>query len=238
MRKYTRYVTAALLAASMVGLAIAQRQGGGGFGFGGGPATLINSKTVLADIKATDDQVAKLRDWAKDYQSKMFASFKDFKDLSKEERAERMAKTTDDAWKSVGEILKDEQVKRLKQIDLQVAGAQAYSRKEVAEALKISEDQRGKMQDAGMALFQEMRDLREEYGLKGFGGPKLDADKQKEYDKKMAAITKDFNTKLQTVLTDEQKAKWKEMTGEPIDVAKVQAESRPQFGGGRKKKDD
>src|SRR5436309_3275652 len=80
MRKYARYATAFLLAAGMVGLAVAQqRQGGMGFG-GGGPAGLVNSKTVLADIKATDEQATKLKEWAKDYQAKQFASFKDFKD--------------------------------------------------------------------------------------------------------------------------------------------------------------
>lgn len=238
MRKYVRYATAALLAVGMVGLAAAQRQGGGGFGGGGGPANLINSKTVLADIKATDEQTTKLKEWAKDYQAKQFASFKDFKDLSKEERAERMAKNTEDAWKAIGGVLKEDQVKRLKQIELQVGGAFVYSRKDVAEALKISDDQKEKIRDASQSMFKEMQDLREEYGIKGFGAPKLDADKQKEYEKKSAAITKDLNAKVQGILTDEQKTKWKEMTGEPIDVAKVQAESRPQFGGGKRKKDD
>ena len=238
MRKIVRYSTAAILAAGMVGLAAAQqRQGGGGFGFGG-PATLVNSKTVQADIKATDEQVTKLKDWAKDYQAKQFSSFKDFKDLSKEERAEKMTAASEKAWKEIGEILKPEQVKRLKQIDLQVSGIRAYSNKEVAEALKITDEQKEKIRDAGMAMGKEMADLREEYGIKGFGGPKLDADKQKEYDKKLAAINKDLTTKVTGLLTDEQKAKWKELTGDPIDVAKVQAESRPTGGFTRKKKDD
>jgi len=208
MRKYARYATAALLAAGMVGLAIAQRQGGGFGGFGG-PAQLVNSKTVLADIKATDEQATKLKDWAKDYQAKTFASFKDFKDLSKEERAEKMAANTEKAWKDIGGILKEDQVKRLKQIEHQVAGPRAFSAKDVSEALNISDDQKEKIREAGMSVGKEMADLREEYGLKGFGGPKLDADKQKEYDKKLAAINKDFETKVQGILTDEQKKKWK-----------------------------
>ena len=203
------------------------RQFGGGFG-GGGPTQLINSKTVLADIKATEEQVTKLKEWAKDYQTKQFESFKDFKDLSKEERTEKMAAMTADAWKQIGEVLKPEQVKRLKQIELQTAGAGAYSRKEVVEGLKITEEQTGKIREASTSMFKDMADLREEYGLKGFG-TKLEADKQKSYDKKVAALTKELTGKVEDVLTADQKAKWKEMIGEAVDVPKVQTESRPQF---------
>src|SRR5262245_43666132 len=147
MRKYVRYATAALLAVGMVGLAAAQRQGGG-FGFGTGPAQLVNSKTVLADIKATDEQTSKLKEWAKDYQAKQFASFKDFKDLSKEERAERTAKSTEEAWKAIGGILKEDQVKRLKQIELQVGGTFVYSRKDVSKGLRLTDEQKDKITNA------------------------------------------------------------------------------------------
>ena len=171
---------------------------------------------LASDLKATDDQVSKLKEWAKEYQTAQFKSFADFKDLSNEEKAERRAKSTEEAWKAIGGVLKEDQVKRLKQIELQVGGAFVYSRKDVAEALKISDDQKEKIRDASQSMFKEMADLREEYGIKGFGAPKLDADKQKEYEKKSAAITKDLTTKIQGTLTDEQKTKWKEMTGEPF----------------------
>ena len=234
MRKFMRFTMVTLLA-TLVTLTVAQSRQGGGFGFGGtGPAQLINSKTVQADIKATDEQVTKLKEWAKEYQAKQFAAFKDFKDLSKEERTEKQAALTAEAWKGVATVLKDDQVKRLKQIDLQVAGVRAYSTKEVSEGLKITDDQKGKIQDAGQSMFKDMAALREEFGIKGFGGAKLEADKQKEYDAKVAKLNKEMRAAVEAALTDEQKKKWKEMTGDPIDVAKVQAESRPTFG---KKKD-
>ena len=232
MRNKLRYVMALLLAV-MVGLTVAQsRQGGGGFG-GTGPNQLVNSKTVLADIKATEEQVTKLKEWAKEYQGKQMEFFKGIKEMSKEERTEKQAALTADAWKGIGKVLKEDQVKRLKQIELQVAGTGAYFRPDVIEALKITDDQKGKLQESLGGMFKDVQALREEFGLKGFG-TKLEADKQEEYDKKFAKLNKEAMSAVQDVMTDDQKKKWKEMTGDPIDVPKVQAETRPNFG---KKKD-
>jgi hypothetical protein len=233
VKKFMRVAMVTLLA-TMVMLTVAQsRQFGGGFG--GGPAGLVNSKTALADIKATEEQVEKLKEWAKDYQGKQMEFFKGFKDMSKEERTEKQAALTADAWKGIGKVLKEDQVKRLKQIELQVAGVGAFMRPDVSEALKITDDQKGKIGESMGGMFKDMQALREEFGLKGFGGAKLEGDKQKEYDKKLAKLTKEMMSTVQDAMTDDQKKKWKEMVGDPIDVQKVQAESRPNFGNFKKK---
>ena len=38
--------------------------------FGGGPTTLISAKAVQDDLKLSEDQVAKVKDWAKDFREK------------------------------------------------------------------------------------------------------------------------------------------------------------------------
>lgn len=238
MLKFMRVAMVTLLA-TLVMLTVAQsRQFGGGFGLGGGPAGLVNSKTAMADIKATEEQVEKLKEWAKEYQGKQMEFFKGAKDLSKEERTEKQAAMTKDAWEAVGKVLKEDQVKRLKQIELQVAGTGAFMRADVSEALKITDDQKGKIGESMGSLFKDMKELNEEFGIKGFGGfggAKLEGDKKKDYDKKLAKLNKEMMAAAQDAMTDDQKKKWKEMTGEPIDVQKVQAESRPQFGNFKKK---
>src|SRR5258708_39233263 len=70
MRK-SRLVTAAALFIGVLALVQAQpgRQfGGGGFG---GPTTLINNAAVQAELKMTDDQVAKAKEWAKEEGAKI-----------------------------------------------------------------------------------------------------------------------------------------------------------------------
>jgi len=241
-----RFATAVALAAGLVGLAFAQRGGGGfGGGFGQtGPAQLINSKTVQADLKASEEQVTKLKDWAKGWATKSREMMQEkLKDVPMEERFQKMAEVnaeiSKEAYTEIGKVLDEKQVKRLKQIELQLAGTRALSMKDVSEGLKITEEQTTKIREIGMASFKDRQDLNEEYGVKGFGPPKLEGDKQKEYQKKLDAITKDVETKTMAVLTDEQKKKFEEMTGEKVDVAKIRQElPAPMFGGGKKKKDD
>ena len=244
--RFTRGAVAAVLVAGLGGLAaLAQPPGGGrGFGFGGGgPAQLVNSKTVQKELKIDEDQAGKLKEWAKEWSGKVREKMQEaLKDVPMEERFQKMgalmAEMNKDAYKEIGAVLKEDQVKRLKQIEVQVAGSRAFSLPHVKDALKITEEQEEKIRDVGRTSFKEIAELREEYGLKGFGGPKLEPDKQKEYDSKLAAITKDILDKTLATLTDDQKKAYKELTGEVVDVAAIQRENVPQFQGKRKKKDD
>jgi hypothetical protein len=231
MTKFLRVATAALLATTLV-LTAARSQS---FLLAGGPAGLVTSKTVTDDIKATDEQVQKLKAWAKEHQDKQREFFKAFKDSSDGERAKQRTALTADAWKAVGKVLKDDQVKRLKQIELQVAGTSAFSRPEVAEALKITDDQKDRIEESLGFVAEDLQALNKEFGGNGFFPPKLDNNKKKEYDAKLAELSKKRTIAMYDGLTADQKAKWKEMTGDPIDVAKVQAESRPNFGNFKKK---
>lgn len=242
MRKPVRWAFAAVMAAGMVGITVAQDQPrprggfGGGFGFGG-PTTLLRSKTVREDLKISDDQAKKLQEWGKEYATKSQETMREkMKDIPRDQFREKMgaimAEATADAYKQIGTILDEKQVARLKQIDVQQSGTRALSRADVQESLKISDEQKEKLrgisEDSGKAL----QELREEYGIRGFGPTNLDEAKQKEYDRKQAGIRKEVEDKTTAVLNDDQKAKWKELTGAPIDVAKVRDETRPQFGPG------
>jgi len=250
MRKMARFTMAVTLAAGLVGLAVAQqRQPGGGFGGGfgqTGPAQLINSKTVQGDLKATEEQVTKLKEWAKAWVTKSEEMRREkMKEVPQEERFQKgaaiQAEINKEAYTEIGKVLDEKQVKRLKQIELQMAGTRAYSQKDVAEALKITEEQVGKIREIGTASLKDRQELAEEYGIsfgKG-GGTKLEGDKLKEYQKKSEAINKDVATKTEAVLTDEQKKKFEEMIGEKVDLQKIRTELPAPMGfTGKKKKDD
>ena len=62
---------AVFVGAAGLSVAVQPPQGGGGRGFGGGGvAGLVKSKTVAADVKITDEQSAKLKDWSKEFAAK------------------------------------------------------------------------------------------------------------------------------------------------------------------------
>lgn len=244
MRKPVRWAFAAVMAAGMVGVTVAQerqRPGGGGFGGGmgfGGPTSLLRSKTVREDLKVTEEQGKKLQEWGKEYFAKTQETMREkMKDIPRDQLREKMgaimAEMQAETYKQIGTILDEKQVKRLREIDLQMSGTQVLTRGDVQEALKITDDQKEKLRGTGRDAFEAMRELREEYGIQGFGPPMLDEAKQKEYDRKLTGIRKEAETKTLAVLTDEQKSQWKKMTGEPIDVAKVREETRPQGGPGQ-----
>ncbi|OWK37952.1 hypothetical protein FRUB_07072 [Fimbriiglobus ruber] len=253
----TRLLMAVALVAGIGGLtALAQGPGGGrgGFGFGGGPTTLLRTKIVKEDLKVTDEQDTKIQAWAKEFATKTRETMTEkLKDVPMDERFQKMAEITAEnnktAYTELSSILKPEQITRLKQIGVQVAGARAFRDPEVVAALKLTDDQKDKVKDTLAASAKESQELRTEYGLgggrqgggKGKGKAAVDADKMKEYQKKNELITKETLTKVAATLTDDQKKTWQTLSGETFDVAKLQTEMAAQGGfggGGRKKKEE
>ncbi len=245
-----RLCAATVLLAGATTAAMAQPPGGGRGGMWGGgvqmgPANLVASKTVLADLKATDEQVEKLKTWSQEYNRKQFEGmrerFQEFQGLDPAEMRTKMAalqaENAKKAYDELATVLKPEQVSRLKQIVVQAAGPQAFAMPEVVAALKPTDEQKDKLKDATDAYRKEVGELRQEMGL-GFGGGKgerPDPAKMAEFQKKNAGMTKELMSKVSAMLTDDQKAEWKKLTGETVDMAKIQADMpRPQM----KKKDD
>jgi hypothetical protein len=189
-----------------------QQRGGRGGGVGGGFGTLalLSQKSVQNELKLSEDQVKKV----KELTDKQRESFRGLRDLSQEERQKKMQERTKANEKAVAEILKADQIKRVKQISWQLQGPRAFSDPAVADALKLTDQQKEKVK----TIQQETRTAR---GDRQGGGNREEARKKAE------AARKSANEKLMNVLTTEQKTKWKELTGEPFK-GEI---SRPQPGG-------
>jgi Spy/CpxP family protein refolding chaperone len=206
----------------------AQRQGGG---MGrGGQTILIMNKSVQEEIKLTDEQKDQVKEKMAGIQEKQKENFGKLKELSKEERGEKMAamqkEINAEVAKELSTILKPEQSKRLKQIERQQTVLVALTNdEEVVKVLKITEEQKEKLKALNEEFTKESGELRKSGGKDNF----------KETQEKVTALRKETTEKAVKVLTTEQAAKWKELTGEPFEV-------KNEFGGGgkgkRKKKDD
>jgi Spy/CpxP family protein refolding chaperone len=189
---------AAVLA--VVALAVPATWAQGRRGGGGGMLFLLSQKSVQEELKLSDDQVKKFTDLGE----KAREEFGKLRDLSREDRqkkAEELSKAND---KAIAETLKADQLKRLKQIHWQQQGARAFSDPEVATALNFTAEQKDKLKAVQEEAQKEMRALREN------GGNRDEARKKSE------EIRKASNDKQMAILTDEQKAKWKELLGEPF----------------------
>src|SRR5690242_6516035 len=104
----------------------------------GGFAMLIDNESVQKELNLDKDQVDK----AKEAVQKVRDAHKDelakLQDLGQDERRQKgqeLSRTiSEESLKALGDILKPEQVTRLKQIELQQAGDRAFTRPDVETA--------------------------------------------------------------------------------------------------------
>ncbi|MCE9566213.1 MAG: hypothetical protein K8U57_29680 [Planctomycetes bacterium] len=223
-----RFAVAGVLALGMVGLAQAQFRPGGGGG-GGGPAFLVGNKAVQEDLKLSEDQITKLKEWGKEFQKKAAEIRKDkgvefskggFGKIEPEMR-EKMdaanAEISKVAYKELADVLKKEQIDRLKQISTQQQGTGAFTNAEVVDALKLTAAQKDSVKGITGDLAKDTKEI--------FGEPtkgKPDFTKLEENMKKVQKLQKEYMGKLEDILDDSQKKIWKDLKGEAFDTSKLQ----------------
>ena len=231
------------------GLALAQppRGGGGPGGFGGGglgggglAGSIARVKALQEELKVDADQVEKLtsalnkaREEARDLNQKLFN-----RDTPAEERAEISKKIRDINEKAVSSALKPEQVKRLNQIENQQAGLNLFTRPDVIEKLKITDEQKEKITAINRELAADRRELMGSaspgggnrgpganrgqggrgQGGRGPGGPGGGMRPDPEVTKKLESLQKEAIASAVKVLTDDQQTAYKDMTGEPFTM--------------------
>ncbi len=189
--------------------AFAQGRGQRGFG-GGGAAMLVNNEAVQKELKLTEEQVTKGKEALQEITEKFREEMTKARELEGDEQRQKMreigTKQAEETYAALEKAWKPEQVKRLKQIGVQQQGLQAFMSPAVDKTLKLTDEQKEKVQ----GLMGEMRE--ETQGLFGGGGDPAEAMK------KMTTIRKEFTTKGVALLTPEQAKEWKDLTGDPFDV--------------------
>jgi hypothetical protein len=129
------------------------------------------------------------------------------------------------AYKELGDILKKEQVERLKQIDRQNMGINAFNDAEVVSALNLTDSQKTSIKGYTTDFGKDRADINKEAGI-GFGGKgggkgNFDPEKMQEATKKIQKVQKEYVGKAVDSLTDEQKKTWKGLIGEAFDLSKL-----------------
>jgi serine/threonine protein kinase len=173
---------------------------------------LLSQPAVQKDLKLSDEQVNNLEDlgrrrrdaWGKLYELRPEVWRISFEELVGQEQA-------------LAELLQPEQARRLRQIALQQAGADAFAAPEVILALHLSPEQ-----------LQRLRGVREEMHRA------MDAvhrtGPRSENWKKAEECWKAGRDQALQVLTEEQRASWKELLGEPFGNGSGRPPSRDGFG--------
>jgi serine/threonine protein kinase len=168
--------------------------GGEAFGVGG----LLTQESVQKDLKLSDDQVRAIAGLAE----------------KRKELAWGRRGPADEARRGVDleaneeacfEVLRPEQARRMRQVIWQQRGAHVFADPDVADALGLTPGQRA-----------DIKEIEEESWKAFFASmPHGPGEKHPDFSKR-DDFWKGVRDRLTAVLTDEQRAKWKEMTGEPF----------------------
>lgn len=218
MRTVLSLTALGVLIVLLVDASQAQQPGrfGGGRGFGG-PGFLLMNKGVQEELKITDEQKTKIAEITKEYGAKQRELFSGFQDLSNEEKRAKFKELQNDPkFKEISEgqtkaimaVLKPEQEKRFKQLQLQQEGVRAFQNETVVKELQITDEQKEKLKTIAEENGKEMRELFSE----------ATKDNRAEMQKKIRSLREEGMEKAVAVLNADQKSKWKELTGEPFEV--------------------
>ncbi len=133
---------------------------------------------------------------------------------------EQLEKLPDAVHKALAEVLNPKQQKRLRQIELQQRGVQAFLDARIQKELKISDEQKGSIKTVLEDSRKEMAEAFKDAKGGNFQGVR----------EKLASLRKETTEKVNGVLTSDQKKTWKDMLGDEFKL------ERQGFGGGEFKK--
>jgi hypothetical protein len=258
MKTIVRIAFAAAIAVAFAGSAQAQRQRpgtqpgqpgqpgmqpGGGFGQGGGSlrSMLHTSKPLQEELKLTDDQIAKFKEYSEKNAAQRGqggmggfggggggfggggfggGGFGGGSDLDTLESLKAQMKTVEERIEFVNKTLTKEQAERFAQLETQRLGIRAFTNTRIAKELKLTEDQKKRIAEINKDLGEEM--------AKTFGqrGQQQDQAARDEASKKRSQLTEFAMEAIEKELTGEQKSNWTKMVGTKFDMNKLR-EARP-----------
>jgi hypothetical protein len=196
--------------------------------FGRSQNTLVGlaaNEAVQKDLGCSQYEMNKLRDLQDRYRrvsqeelSGLGISFQNFRSLSDEQRnaasakmGEVYARKAAEFAPRLKELLSPDQLKRLRQIQIQAAGIDALLEPEMVADLQLSEEQK-----------TSLTALRDEYSRRTQGLFRGDGD-QGDRSARTREIEEERDRKAGEVLTSLQREKLIELQGEPFDVSQIRS---------------
>jgi hypothetical protein len=179
---------------------------------GGGPFLVFRDK-VLEELKVSEDQKQKLLEKFPSHVQATMKVFEKIKDLRPEEREKEMKSHREKSGEQLSAVLKEtlkaEQLQRLHQLELQQQRPHSLGRPEIRKELKITDEQMLQF----MGVIQEMQKKIEPLMKEAQSGGNPE-----EIRPKVVKIRNEHVDKLESILTDAQRKRWKELLGKPLDL--------------------
>lgn len=181
-------------------------------GLVGSSFILLTNSQVREELKLSEDQVKKIEE----LKTELRQALASLRGLNPEERVKKLHDVAKADEVALAKILTRKQLNRVEEIYLQRFGLRlAFRNAQVAAALKITDEQKEKMDLISREYFKESRDNRA---------------KGQERRQQFAELSERRDEKLLNLLTPAQKAKWKQLTGAPFKLEPRRSEEPKQSG--------
>jgi Spy/CpxP family protein refolding chaperone len=175
---------------------------------------LLANPGVQKEIKLSDKQHAQVKKVVQEVFDKYKPEFqKAGRDQAKRLKlmADSTQETRDRLRNELPDILKPEQLKRLKEIQIQVNGIVSFKREDVQKELNLTDEQKEKIKGIGEGLKKDVAALFKDAASAPLR--KMPEAMRKSKELKDAATRKAVET-----LTEEQQKSWQKMHGEKFDL--------------------
>lgn len=174
---------------------------------------IVYRPQVQRELNLSATQQAELQKLQPDYVQETAQATQKFQKLDAAQRKQSMEalrqKSWERFWEQLKPILKASQFQRLRQLDLQHEGPAGLGRPEVVKALGITQDQIHQFAPVMQELQKRLEGLLQEASRTG---------KRDEVLTKAIQLRNEYQSKLEALLTNAQRMKWKAMVGEPADT--------------------
>ncbi len=172
---------------------------------------LLENQSVQKELKLSEEQIQRIKATMRDIRVK----------AQKENRSpktkEQMRIAGDEALQAVNVILKSDQLKRLKQIKLQQENIDALVDPEASKVLKLTDEQKTKVQAIQEELDKEINALFKPGSQVGFQAALT----------RRAILRRDSLDKGLALLDADQMKAWAELAGEPFELKLEPYKMRP-----------
>jgi hypothetical protein len=178
----------------------------------GQPFVVFREK-VQDDLKLSDEQKQKLDEGLQEQVQEAMQLFQKLDGLKHKEREKALGEYRPKAHQKLAKLLTstltENQLRRLRQVELQQDGVFALGQPEVARKLKITDEQRKRFIAVVEDLQKKVQPLIKE--AESGGQPE-------EIRPKMLKLRKEYEGKIEAILSDAQKKEWKELLGKPLPL--------------------
>jgi Spy/CpxP family protein refolding chaperone len=177
-----------------------------------GPFVLLRD-AMRDELKLSDEQKEKLDEYFREHLPEFMEFFQSLDGLNHDEREPKLKdfrrKSAEKLNERLKSTLKEDQIKRLHQVELQQEGAFAllHGEPRIAKELKVTDAQRKQFVGVMQELQKKVQPLIKEAESGG---------NHEEIRSKVMKIKKEQEDKIEALLTDTQRTQWKELLGKPV----------------------